>query len=45
MNIREEWEKFEEKNLAINASLSKNLEHFGTMGKNTFFGERVVRYE
>lgn len=24
MNIREEWEKFEEKNLAINASLSKN---------------------
>ena len=27
------------------ASLSKNLEHFGTMGKNTYFGERVVRYE
>ncbi len=27
------------------ASLSKSLEHFGTMGENIYFGERVVLYE
>ena len=27
------------------ASLSKNLEQFGTMRENIYFGERVVLYE